>query len=474
MLKSKLFSLLRTLTREELAAFGRYVKRQHGETSIPFSVFSYLRKFYPEFREAKKLESAAAHRIIFEEPMEANPYNESRLWNSLSDLHLALQDFLLFQKVKARSFDRQLLWMNILKERGLEAELSRYAPRFQKELKAAPRTDLGFYLKGMEANYFFYYHIIEDKLVEDITALKDCATDLDLFYSVFRLKLACEMANRKNLLSIEYDMGVLPAVMALSGSMKSSNDPLLQLYYSVYELLTGWDDHRFLEMEALLSRHAGKITDEELYTILGYLHNYAASRLRQGNEEFWEIAHRLNKMGAEHGAFAGIAELTANRLNGIVNAACKAKDFGWALAFIQTHRHFLPVVERSNAVLLAESVVLVAKKDFHAALEKLAQVEFTDLYTSIRARASMLICHYELADSHMDIIELCLAFEAYLKRNRGPNRAAVDATLRFIYLVKMLAKGKAPRENILKEIESGKPVQFKPWLLEKAAAYTKK
>ncbi len=474
MKKSKLFSLLRTLDHNELSSFSKYIIRLHGREDVALAVFNYIKKFFPGFLDERKLEKRYAHLRIFKEPWAAKPGNDSKLLNALSDLHLWLKEFLLFQRISDKSFETQILWMKILKERGLSAELSRQAARLHGDIRTTARTSISDYIKGMEANYFLYYYLTPNKLSESISTLQDCGNDMDLFYSVSRVKLACEMANRKNLMKLEYSQEALPTVIELSKTKELSNAPLLKLYMAVYKLLSRWEDQRYLEIEKMLTTYVGKIEQEELLTILSYLHNYAAIQIRHGNERYWMITHRLNKFGADHGAFTGKSQITANQLNSIVNTACKVKDFDWASSFIKTHRNILPEDNKDNALLLAEAIILVEQKKYRLALKKLEKADLPELYDTIRARSLLLICHYELADSELDIIGLCIAFEGYLKRHRKPRLEAVEATLRFIRMVKMLARGKAPRDEILREIEANPSIYFKAWLLEKTRVYKRK
>lgn len=159
--------------------------------------------------------------------------------NALSDLHLWLKEYLLLEKLKSDSFESRVFWMSILKERGLTADFARKAALLQREVEKMPKSTVLDYMKGMASNYFFYYHLTNDKQKVDIQALNDCGYDLVdlLFYAVSRLKIACEMANRQNLMSQPASLEVLPAIHRLSKAKAISNHPLFLLYLKVYELL---------------------------------------------------------------------------------------------------------------------------------------------------------------------------------------------------------------------------------------------
>ena len=470
MLKTKFITLLRTLDQKELSAFGKYIKQQHGKEGVVPSVFNYIKRFHPDFMDDKKLELAFAYQKIFKEPIGTN---KAKLSNTLSDLHLLLKEFLLLEKVNKKSFENLALWAVILKERGLKSMFGKQAARLQKEVIALKRTSVMDYMKGMISNYFFYYQFTEEKLTNNIRALQDCGDDLDLFYAVCRLKIACEMANRKNLMSLDYNLDALPAIVELSNSKELSDHPLLQLYLGIYELISFRKDRYFPIIENRLVKQINDLKPEELHTILSYLHNYASAQIRGGNEKYWDMTHKLNKFSVQHELFARSGEMSTSQFNNIVQTACKVKDFEWASYFITKNLQLLHEDVVNNAVKLAEAIIFFEQKKYQKVLQILENVKPTDLYHAIRSRSLTLISHFELEDSKVDIIGHSIAFEGFLKRNRKPNREVVNATMRFIGIVKMLARQKATKKTILEEIISSDSIYFKSWLLKKTINYKK-
>ncbi|MEO1261984.1 MAG: hypothetical protein AAFZ15_24485 [Bacteroidota bacterium] len=470
MQKSKFITLLRTLERKEYSAFGKYVRQRHGTKSIVPSVFQYISSFYPNFKEDKKLEIAYAHQKIFKEPV---GNNRTKLLNALSDLFLLLKEFLLLERVKKKSFENSALWTIILKERGLKSMSSNQAISLQKEVSAFQGHSVFDYMKGMIANYFFYYQFTHQKLSENISSLHECGEDLDLFYAVSRLKIGCEMANRKNLMSLDYNLRTLPAVVELSKSKELSNHPLLQLYLAIYELIANEKNQNFPKIENILVGYIDVIEPEELHAALSYLHNYASAQIRRGNENYWDMTHRLNKFSVEQELFGKSGEMSTSQFNNIIQAACKVEEFLWASSFKAAHQKLLEESVRDSATKLGEAIILFEQKNYRTTLEKLDKVKPTDLYHEIRSRSLKLISHFELENGAVDIVGFCIAFEGYLKRNRKPRREAVEATLRFVQIVKMLARQKAAKNAILEKIDASDSIYFKTWLLNKTAKYKK-
>jgi hypothetical protein len=470
MKNSKFLSLFRTLNKKEAKCFNKYLTKHYPGDAIAHTVFHYLHRLHPDFKNDRNLDTGYAYQKIFKEPLDAHPHNRTRLLNTLSDLHLWLKEFLMQEKTKMESFETRTLWVGILKERGLKAEYGRQSEKLLKDLTNNPVSNIQDYMWGMFSSYFYYYHLVHDKLSGDFSALENCANNMDVFYAVSRLKIACEMANRRNQLSLEYPLETLPMFLELSGTKHLSRHLLLGLYGSVYDLIANREAQRFTEIESLLNAYHQTLVADELHTILSYLYNFASFRIRHGDESYWHMTHRLNQFGVRNEIFLNSGAMSPSQYNNIVTAACKAKDFDWAHSFITTHRHLLLKDLQTNTVLLSEAIIAFENGKFAQTINTLSKVTFTDLHNTIRIKSLALRCHYEIAEP--DFIEnFCFSFEGYLRRHRKPKQEAVEATLNFSHIVKKLILERTQKGKLMEEIERTKPLYFKPWLLEKAAVY---
>ncbi len=469
--KTKFVRLARTLNEKEMQAFGKYLKRLHCHDEVAISVFDYVRKHLPFINNEGKLDVDNAYKKIFNEPLDVKKSNRVKMLNALSDLHLWLKEYLLLEKLKADSFESRAFWMSILKERGLSAEYSRKAAMLQREVEKMPKSTVLDYMKGMVSNYFFYYHLTYDKQRIDIQALSDCGYDLDVYYAVSRLKIACEMANRQNQVSQVASLEVLPAIAELSKSKTISNHPLFSLYLKVYELVSFQQHFQFKDLEHHLKVNNQSIDPEEFHAILSYLHNHIAICIRRGDESYWEMAHNLNMFAVENSVFDRSGEISSSQFNNIVNVACIQKDLKWASSFIKKYEHLLPEGIRGDAVALAEAMILFEEKDYREAIYKLADVTFSDLLHAIRSKSLILRSYFEIADENFDTEDFCFSFELYLKRHQTPKRESITATANFIKIVKKLIRRKETKESIINEIQNTNPIYFKSWLLEKISDY---
>jgi hypothetical protein len=293
---SKFITLLRTLRDDELSAFYKHLKQQHKPDHIPLRVFDYLYPFYPEFRDEKKLNTEFAYKKIFGEPMDLNPRNRFRLLNALSDLHLSLKNFLISQKAIHGKFESRYLWLSVLEARGLNTEFERSMTELNEEMnRSLPNGGIGF-MQNMIINYFFNYHPVLKKSNLVAEHLEQCNQDLDILYRFFKTLLACEMVNCNQVYAANFKPEEFMDTLHLSAGTSTVNPPVMQLFREAYSLLsTGQNDH-YERIENLLHKHASEIAIDELHSIISYMNNYAARKIRSGQMEFCKKLHELNKL----------------------------------------------------------------------------------------------------------------------------------------------------------------------------------
>ena len=462
----KFITLLRTLGKDEVDSFWKYLKKEHANERIALSLFAYIKKFHPEYRDEKRLEMAYAYRKVFRAEIGKN---RKQVLNALSDLYGWLKSFLLSEKATKGVFESQLLWLAFLQEKGLQVEFPRYASRFQRELKSVSKKNALDYLKEVAVNHFIQFHLALGNFPPE----GNDGADLDLFYALAKLKSACEKANFINVQSLETEPEPLPEHLEVFLRQIQHEEPLLLLYMEVYQLLVVHHNASFDKLETMLPKFVDEIAPAELNLILRYLHNYATSQIRKGKVEFWKRTHQLNKFSLEHRIFAHEGTMSGAQFNNIVSAACSAKEISWAQSFVKAQSKLLSKDLRDDAVLLANATILFEKNEFKKVLEILREENFRDIFDNVRSRALQMRSYYEIwvKEKTAAIWDFHLNFESYLRRHRTPKKEAIEATLKFIQILKMLFSQKASRDDIQQVIQTTDVLYFKTWLLDKLADY---
>ena len=464
----KFFTLLSALTEKELSEFSKYLKQQHGKEAVALKVFDYFRKYRSGIEADKKPDMAYVYRKIFHEEISANEGNRKNMLNAFSDLHLWLKDFLLTAKACGDSFESQVLWLQILQEKGLEDSFSKEAERFFKETKADRQKGINGYLREATASYFFYRNLIQGGAKPEVDTFQQCLNAIQVCSETIQLKMAAEIANLEKLLPQE------PAPKPLKKPQKKDIDSavLPLLYKEALQLVNMPEEIHFTALNKMLVNNVDALEPQELHQVLRYLYNFVAIQNRNGNlAAFAEALHRLNIFALDHDFFAQKNEMTATGFTNIVNVACAQQDYTWVTKFISDKNSLLPEDVRAETVAISNALVSFEKKQFAQTLEQLESTLFKDFNYVIRAKSLVLRSLYEIDADPDEMADYCNTFEAMLRRKRKSRTAVVDSLLRFTSIFKMLLQQKIEKEALHDLINASPNLFFREWLLAKLDNY---
>lgn len=474
MLDSKFITLFRTLKPEEASAFYRYLKQQHGNKAA-FKVFEYIRKFYPDFKEEKKLDMAYAHQTIFHRPLSAKGENRKNMLNDLHELRKWLKDFLLFEKIRKNSLEREILWLGILQEReSLKSEFSKEAAQFYAKTNQNLLEDPHGGLREIAANYFYYQEHLRTKPRPDTKTLQQCIDTLEAWAEIFRLKMSCQMANIAQMQPpVDVHSGETSTGPVAPAETPTAEPPaLLMVYRAIHQLLETKDDASYNNVENILTENAAHLDPVELHGALKYLYNYAATQIRNGREKFFsKKLHHLNQISLKYGFFTEKGVMTARAFANMVNVACTANDVGWASTFVKEQNHLLPDELREATIKLSTAIIAFEKRDFKTVLSLLNGLEFNDLHVTMRLRALLLKTYYETGADFGQTSDYCASFESLLRRNQKPKTDPVEATLAFVLIFRMLLMQKTSKATLVKRINESTNLYFRTWLSNKTDDY---
>lgn len=468
MFKKKIFKLLRTLDQEEFAGFEKYLKGHSAQQKMVLATFNYLKRFYPDFNDKKRLELAYAFKKIFKEPIEKKDYNRKKLLNLLSDINLRLKEYLMLQKINNSSLEGHLLWAKILMERGLDNEFSRMIKVIQSDINLHSKKSLLDYIQGLRVNYLYYYRAVQKKLEPQINAIQLAVENLDKFYSILHLKLACELKAREKILNIKTIETYKNPQLKLLPKIFWATNPLLSMYQQAFQLLNTNNENYYNSLALMLQKNKNRISTEEQHILLSYLQNYASAQIRNGKAIFWIKAHELNKFGVEQNLFAQKGLISHTQFNNIINAACKAKEFEWALGFVDQYKCFLDDSIRQSTTALSEAIIFYEMKEFDQILPVLLTIDFVDTHHAIRAKSLTLISYVELNWDKETIMNFCKSFLSFLKRDKKLRKETITATSNFVKITRSLIQDQRQKDVLIEKIKNTKPLYFDLWLLKKA------
>lgn len=453
--------MLRALKKEELAGFGKHLRSAHGGEQVALKVFGYVKKFYPGFGDGRRLDFNHAYTCIFPEDKKVN---DKKLLNILSKLTTWLKQYLLLQETSGRTFENSFFTARLLWEKGLSDEYEKSITDLTALAESSQKESLGSRMNNLSASHLAYFHIggKDNKNLGGL--LEQCNAGLDITYCIGKLKMACEMAKFNTAYNESYDLSETKTIVSLS-KKHLEKSLLLQLYYTVFHLITTQKGKYYDEAERILLQHAHKIHDTELHTILIHMRSNSAVRIRMGDETAWQTGHNLNKISHASG-FYKKEKMNELQFTNIVNAAVYVGDIAWAWKFMEEQGPLLEKSLRENTLKLAAAIIYSAEKKPEEVLNLVAQISFNDINVNIRTRSLMLKSYYELSKPLEFITSFCSAFKAFLRRKNKLNKQAAEATTNFIKIVQMLINPNKSTQSIQEVINTTQRLYFKKWLTE--------
>lgn len=488
---SKFIALLKTLKTDEEKSFYKYLKQVHGDKEA-FPLYVYLRKFYPEFEDGKKLDVAYAYHVIHKININTQKSGRKSMLNDLSKLYGYLKEFLIVNSLgRSEGWVEQVLWLDILRTRKQKEEFVSQAGHFYAKTEGKPKKSIEDYFKLIAANYFQYHLLTLDKSSPQ-TALKSTLEAMETYGETIRLKLACEILNRNHIhpsANKEEDhktktsksgrrrdnTAIEPPPPTVTNVSKADLD-LLALYREIYTLLESQqqsDDQQYDKVETILRTLAKTLIPSEFSYIFRYMYNYAATQIRRGQEaKYSKKLHDLNVLWLEHGFSDQDNPIISPAVfNNIVNVACTAGQISWAQDFIRQKNHLLDAEERPFAVAVAQAIIALETGKTHEAYRLLHAVQIKDPQERIRVRCMTLRIYYDLEEYQGIVEAYCNSFHQMLRRYEQPYPPYVLGALGFTSIVRVLLFKNINKQQLLQRIEKEEHLYYRSWLLEKMKSY---
>jgi hypothetical protein len=403
--------------------------------------------------------------IILKEGMLANPMNKSLVLDKmyagqayqerwLPDLMYGLmnllEDFLAEEKYRQNRFQRKLNLMMLAYEKELEPVINGVIKDIDVIHSQNPIRD---------SNYFYESFMIESERdfsfralgkISDNENIRGKADQLDFFYLALKLKDGCEMLNRANIVSAQYDFRLLNNLISY---LQATPEPYLQypaitIYYNIYLMLRDKDGGiYFSELVRLAGENESNFGRDELRSIYGYAQNYCIRRLNQGDGSFNRKLFDIYRHIFDNGLVFEDKNMQWDFKN-FVSLGLRMKEYEWTLQIINAFKDRLPEEIRQNAYSYNLANYYYETGDYKKATRLLNSVEFTDIYYNLDSKAMLLKIYYKVEEEE-SFYSLVSSFGIYLRRNRLISESTAEVYRNLIRYTKkaFLLKMKLPYQR---------------------------
>lgn len=412
---SILIQLLSKLSTKEMTRFHELsLSPYFNKHKKVRALCGYLREIHPHFKEVN-----CERQLIFKKIFEATPFDQAQLDIVFAYTLKLLEHFFTQEQLKHEPNQQNRLLLHWLRERN---EIKRY----EKNLKKMQRTLTQAHIKDGDYYHSRYllaaeadaYYMRQSKY-EKADEIVQKQANLDKFYLAEKLKDACEMSLRRNILKMDATPDLMPEIIAhfKKNIPKYSDTPPVMVYYHLYELLSHEDAAFYYQLLPILAQYIHHFSIEEQRHIYAFAQNYCIAQINKGKGAFLAELFELYKVQLAADLLLENGYLSEWHYKNIVTVGLRIPAFDWVLFFLKNYRSKLhpSVVENAYTYNLANYYYTTQQYDKVQNL--LAQVEYTDIRYSLDAKTLLLRTYYEL-DEYEAFESLAEAFRQYLKRNR--------------------------------------------------------
>lgn len=477
--ETKLIQTLKTLTKDEIKLFEKFIASPYfnkGRNHLPF--LNELKKFYPSF-ENENLTSE----YIYAKLYPGKKFNKQVMWNQVSQLEKLAIEFLLQTALKNNKLERFVLVFDELSKRNLDKQMLKEIETADKNL---PDVRFG-------KDYFYSKWIIENNKADYWTSLKgrlDKSFDsniksteylllnlmADLSISVWDLQIIKLMYNAgkdiNNAIEFVRNLDLKKFVEAAKEN-NHKQAPVLMFYYN--KIMCALDENEesyFFEMKKFFDENYDLFDRLEQKNTLISLANYCAHKMRLGNRKFLKLLFEINKFRLEKEIDTyGNRRIDKALYHQIIRNALSLGEIKWAENFVKEYTSKLIKGHQKTMSSLAWGYIYYAKKEYADSLEHLNKVEFIDLRDKLHVRILSAKAYYELDKSEL-LYYYIDSSKHFIGNNDEIESVTKQAYLKFFnYLKKLLTvkENRDQQKGLREDIHLDKILRLrhKNWLLEK-------
>ncbi len=406
MKESKLISLLRTFTAEEMKRFEKFTKspyHRQGKNCAPL-LFE-LKKFHPEY-DTSRISYEAVYSALYP----GKKFNKQVIWNLVSALERSALSFLEYEAFSRNELYRKELLISELMNRNLGKQAKKSLDGFDKFFK---NEMIGFdYLKKkiLQGDSWISYYQAENKhhlmagihrenmefrILDFLKTLKASLEDQQFFLEMYNFKSETNIA-------FEFAKSLdLKAIADYCNKKKFRYHFYVSiLYRSIMMILTPHEDGHFLELRRLFQKYHSRFDRREKRNMIIPMVNYCVMRRNVTSPDYRRIAFELNDFRLREGlAFYPENRMPKQLYTQMLVNALTLKEIKWAENFIREYSDKLHPGIKSSMRSLAEAYLQFEKRNYGEVLRLLNNVEFTDVRDKLHVRLLTAKTYYELDET---------------------------------------------------------------------------
>lgn len=416
---------------------------------------------------APDLQHPPGNTAIFAQLYPGEPFNDGRVRYLKARLYTLLRQFI-FLNLPEMLFE-DVAVLRYLRENKLAELYRKEQNKLEAGLRENPAADTVSYLHRYFLSFEWHNHHTKTNRVAT-QYLEQLNLNLDLFFLVEKLKLACTAFNLKRLYNVQADTSLLePLLLHIQAQQLYEQHPLLGIYYYAYRMLVSNDVVFYYQLKSNLLEKDRQYPADEIKDAYLLAMNFCIQEINKGNAGFYREAFLLYEQGIQKHILLENGYLSPITYSNAITIALRGRDYKSALQFIETNKKILQGSEQEGYYFFNLSKYYFETGNFEKVIELYYQSNIRELLLNIQVRIIQIKAFYEKNE-----LELCQNLIDNLKQllsRKGILAYHKDNYDNFCKIFKQLLAinhyDKNARAKLLARANNLSPLTEKNWLLEK-------
>ena len=465
MYDSKLIQLLKTFEKEDWRWFRKFLLSPYFNSRtelIPF--FDYLRGQAPDFKER-----AVQKEKIFKKLFPKKNYDEKQLSYLMNFLLGQAERYLAQKEMEVQTPITQNYLLRSLVNRQLDKHYNYQYEKSKKILNDWKGKHIDHYLFEFQLAEIANLRQGKQSIRKYDESLQITSNLLDRFYFLHKLRYSCEMIGNAKTVEGDYQPITEKEINAFVSKKHLNEDPLILAYIEAFYILKKEKaESNFEKLKELLIKFKENIPDAAKQHLSFHGINYCISQIsRNINRKYYaEQCLDLYLAGINQGFLLKNGYLTPWTFKNVIKLGLNLRKYDFTEEFIQHNHKKLEEKFQEDALHFNLADINYRKKNYQEAQIHLIQVQFSDLFYTLDAKAMLLKIYYETNEAEA-LLSLLASFSIFLKRNKKLAKNIQISYLNFTTLLAKIVRTKKEKKiDILEKIKSTKSLTNRQWLLE--------
>lgn len=468
MQSGKLIQLLKTLNKKEFKEFQLFVGSEfYNKNQNLVKFLEHLSVYQGDF-ESDKLEKE----IFFKKHYKGETFEEQKFRYLQSDLTKLLEEFITWQEFQRDSFQKKFFLLKGLHHRNQDKYFLQELDNIKALNDQSSHRDSDYYFNLHRISELSYEYTSEKRNRAFDNSLQEVIDNLEITYLARGFRYYCEMINRRNILSVEYNLSFFDDLVQYLRNGTFDDVPAIYIYRLIHITLTEPENSdNYQALLNALEKSTGKFSQKEERGMYVFAQNFCIKRINRGETgALQDIFDLYRTMVSKNLIYEG-NHVSQPDFKNIVTTGLRLGHDEWVSQFIEDFRHKLNPEFSENAFTYSMAWVHFTRKEFDKALKMLLRVEFNDVYYHLDSKSLLMKVYYEM-EEYDGFFSLVDAFKIYLRRNKYISEVQRETYHNFILLVNKLMKVRLGKNDmnwaLYDEINNTRPAADLAWLKLKA------